>query len=229
MVSKGINFVEDITIQWQREHDEDSEGKPLCSDGKKIAALDPETGRLIICDIAFRLKTISSLKDPMQETCKWFQSRQVNSFFSVLGWTLVHEYTHFNALTSRHLNGKEAADPAYGYYNVQQLRITKPRETSLNADSYDCFAEEFFWTKYCKRLTAVPMMRPLYRKPDDSHPPDPEPNYINLELKNDGYVKYRYQNYMRVMTFTLKKFSSAINELEGRSPWTNRKPNRDSH
>lgn len=157
-----------------RDYHLDVDGNPVCSTRGTVAAtgVPLRTSRqphTVLCKPAFRAQTISVLKDPKQDICnRYFQDQQATH---LLGGTLVHEYTHYAALTGRYLplNGLPTQDYAYTYHDAQQLIEKKKCATSkANAENYGFFAEEFFWTQYCGRRTAAPLAPPL---PPGQQPP----------------------------------------------------------
>lgn len=105
----------------------------------------------------------------------------VSEAMDFLGATIVHEWTHNDAIgmaaTGTHITDVNGLD-GYGPTAVRNLLIHTPEQCINNADSYTWLALEVFWTKLCLKDPI-----PFYRDPPGvdnptttpSAPPPPPP------------------------------------------------------
>lgn len=168
------------------------EDRYMCTDGSKTfgALRNRENSNgfslsrmpvLTLCGRVWETRSLSGFRvDLVCKVCFADDKpdRNLKALGEIFGMTLIHEYTHYQPLTSDYVEPYELEGPdreegrtyrvaedideSYGAFATQRLKEEKPRLALVNADNYAYFATEFYWTKRCGK--------PL---PEAEQPPQP--------------------------------------------------------
>ncbi|KAK4693733.1 hypothetical protein P7C71_g3720, partial [Lecanoromycetidae sp. Uapishka_2] len=116
---------------------------------------------IILCPNAFKKKAVTAMngaEDPEDNPndAKWYIlcddlniNGHVSYLMNSLGATMLHEYTHYDALTQSIFNAEIIDQPnGYGPFNVYD-RLDKSL-AKLNSDSYMYYALQVLWTELCQ-------------------------------------------------------------------------------
>jgi len=104
---------------------------------------------MIMCDRVFTHgginKSYGSIIKVPAVTCK-SNGKEMSWRMETMGATILHEYTHFQKLMVPRALRQETDDIEYGPYKAQHM---DKKEALKNADSYNWFASENYWTITC--------------------------------------------------------------------------------
>ena len=128
----------------------DENGDPtFCKPNNIIAKLSDSSSKnpqLVLCDSAFSTKSKSVSGDvrQLQDVCNTENFGELR----VLGGTFIRLYTQYEALVGKKY---KTDDYAYGATQAQQLMERHEGDSAVsNSDSYNIFATDLYWTKYCQ-------------------------------------------------------------------------------
>ncbi|KAJ5887384.1 hypothetical protein N7495_007425 [Penicillium taxi] len=113
----------------------------------EIHLFDTSNPILVVCDYALDRGNIDKGYDDIPAVTCDNIGDTVGSKMDTLGSTILHEYTHWKDLVVPPLDAS-TQDYAYGAYASQHLDNKKK---IMNAENYNWFATEVFWTAKCDR------------------------------------------------------------------------------
>ncbi|KAJ5908055.1 hypothetical protein N7495_000737 [Penicillium taxi] len=151
----GNSRLSDMTIIQDYRH---ADGYTSCTGDQVFAELldnESSSPKLVLCNPAFLFGGIEKGYTGVDAVTCNNVGRKVSEYMDTLGSTLLHEYTHFAKLVVPPLFFPTVDLPnGYGAWNAQNSISNS--DAISNADNYNWFATELFWTVHCTRWFEAP-------------------------------------------------------------------------